>query len=387
MTKKIRDFSSLNGLYIHVPFCAKICPYCDFAVMAVSSPKTRADLESKWLNCLFNELHSRKSEFSKFDTIYIGGGTPSELSYSNWEKLLCFLKEEIIKDNNILEFAIEGNPESISIEKLELWQKYNINRLSIGVQSFNDEQLLCYGRNHDSQTAINALRMAENYKFDLSLDVIFAGPNQSVESFKKDLLKAFEFDLSHISFYGLSVENNTLFGQQYAKNKLEIPDNYEDFYLSGVELVAKHGFNRYEISNFALEGKESIHNRIYWNYGSWLGVGPGAHSFDNKLMIRRANHRKFNSWIKDVNAENVGEWIENLSVQEQLQEELWLALRMPEGIDLNYFIKKYGVSSFDLSKIEEFISKDWLVSDLNNYLTLKSLGWLFIDQIAIELLV
>ena len=216
-----------GGLYIHVPFCPQVCNYCDFAVM-----KAPERLHLKWLNGVKREVELKKKEWvnHSFKTIYLGGGTPSILSSSILEELLVFIRQAFSSETileELIEVNLEVNPEHVNAKNIEMWLSIGFNRFSIGIQSFDDEVLKTLGRSHSSALAESALNLLNEYKLNFSADLMFGLPNQTIELFKNDLEKLCSFEPSHLSFYGLTIEEGTLFSQWEAKNKVEFPEDYD----------------------------------------------------------------------------------------------------------------------------------------------------------------
>lgn len=344
-------------------------------------------LHLKWLNGVKREIELRKKEWANhsFKTIYFGGGTPSILSSSVLEELLVFIKQtfssEIILEE-LIEVNLEVNPEHVSAKNIEIWLSIGFNRFSIGIQSFDDEVLKTLGRSHSSSLAKNALSLLNEYKLNFSADLMFGLPNQTIELFKNDLEKLCSFEPNHLSFYGLTIEEGTLFSQWESKNKVEFPEDYDVFYTEGVAMVESKGYLRYEVSNFAKQGYESKHNRLYWNSIDYLGVGPGAHSF--KSGVRFGNEKHFNKWLMQVeDVELTRSTSEILSEYDKISEFIWLGLRQAQGVDLSFFelTKKAEI----LTKAQLYIESEMLTY-LSGNLKVKGRGWLMIDQIVVDLI-
>ncbi len=322
--------SFFSSLYVHVPFCIKKCKYCSF----YSLPYDR-DLEKLYIKAILKEIEIAKHLPHLLKTIYIGGGTPSSLSIHGLESLLLGLIKnfKIARD---VEFSIEINPKTLSMEKLDLLKDYGINRLSIGVQSFNDKELLFLGRIHNAQEAVKTVETAlENGFENISIDLIYGIPVQTLKSLKETLNKAVNTAVSHISAYELSVEENTpLWKELYAGNfSLFSQDDIALMYELITDFLKEKGFKKYEISNFARTGFECKHNISYWLRKPYLGLGPSAHSF----IDRKRFHNPLNLFLYANSLLN-GKlaWIDDYSVDkvESLKEKIFLGLRMTEGINL-----------------------------------------------------
>lgn len=329
----------MKGLYIHIPFCIKKCKYCDFNSFSVCHEEKAA-----YLNALFLEMEKYRGEV--FDTVFIGGGTPTSLSGEQLELLLQNVQEKFTLADSC-EFTIEANPKTLDRKKLEILKKYGVNRLSIGVQSFIDGELLALGRIHTGQEAEETIRLAKEYFDNISIDLMCAIPNQTKESFKKNLEKAFLLNPKHISCYSLILEEGTPLFDENEKGNLVLPDEEEEreIYDIAVAEMEKHGYMQYEISNFAKAGFESKHNKKYWQCHEYIGVGLSAHSYLDG--VRFSNTDDFSSYTKgDFES---GER-EVLSKEDKMSEFMFLGLRMCYGVSKKEFLKRF---SEDLEKVFE----------------------------------
>ena len=270
------------SIYIHWPFCKSKCPYCDFNSHIYSS--IDYDLwESCYLKEIDNFSHIIKNRNLK--SIFFGGGTPSLMNPKTVEKII----EKILflsgKNHKNLEITLEANPTSVENSKFIDFKSAGINRVSIGVQSFDEKELKFLGRNHSSEDAMNAISIASRNFERFSFDLIYALPNQSLDAWKKTLHKAMEIAKSHISLYQLTIETGTKFYSIHKSGGFELPTSElsSELYSITGEILAKNNFNHYEISNYAVRGQESVHNLSYWNYDEYIGIGPGAHGriFEN----------------------------------------------------------------------------------------------------------
>lgn len=326
------------GLYIHIPFCKTKCGYCDF----YSATDTgRID---DYLDALFREIESYREEFTEFDTVYLGGGTPSLLSLKQIEDLL----NKIRKTFKILpasEITIEVNPADFGVEDLSNLHDMGINRINIGVQSFDDRELAFLGRRHNSLQAMNTLGSARLAGFDnIGLDLMYSLPGQRLEKWKTSLAKAIAFQPEHISCYELELKTGTPLGLRYgqAKPGPRMEERRRNFFMKTSEILEEAGYIHYEISNFTLRmSKASRHNQKYWDHTPYLGLGPSAHSF--KENRRWWNHESLYDYIHDL---NVGKRpvssSEELGNEELAMETLFLGLRMRKGIDLEEYDRMYG---------------------------------------------
>lgn len=315
-----------QSAYIHIPFCKRKCNYCTF----ISYPKL--ELKEKYINALLKEIDTRyKGEI--LNTIYFGGGTPSLMPSEIFNDILKNLNY-----SDKTEITVEINPETVEEKYLYELKKIGINRLSIGVQDFDDEILKQIGRGHNSQIAINTVKIAQKVGFDnISIDLIYGLPNQTKKGFETSLIKAFELNIQHISLYGLKIENGCYFYNHMPKN-LPDDDAQATYYLKAVEFCKQNGFNHYEISNFAIKGFESKHNLNYWNNENYYGFGVSASGYEDN--IRYYNEVDLIKYIENP-LKKLREDI--LTPKQQLEEEIFLGFRKAEGIDVQKINKKFGV--------------------------------------------
>lgn len=351
----------LTGLYIHVPFCEKICVYCDFHKEIATLSK-----KNNYIDALIKELVNNKDVLKNIETIYIGGGTPSNLPNSLLEKLLSAINENISITKNT-EFTIETNPNDISIEKAELFKKYNINRVSVGVQTFNENHLLFLGRTHNKDDVINAVSNLHQAGIrNINVDMIFSLVKQTKEELIEDITEVMKLDISHISYYSLILEEKTTLYHLYNQNKVSM--NSEDtealMYNIVIDSLIENGFNHYEISNFCKNGFESVHNSIYWKNLDYLGIGSGSHSLiNNKRFYNESNVTKYtNDKLNDINEIRVE------YDTEPLREELIMGLRLLKGVNIKKVNNKFDIDLLnDYKELNEFIEKKLLVIE-NGYI-------------------
>jgi oxygen-independent coproporphyrinogen III oxidase len=346
-------------------------------------------LHHKWLEGIKKEILQKKNSWQDcfFETIYLGGGTPSILSSSILEELLTFLNETfeglgIGRDSRLQELNLEINPEHVSREKIDSWLALGFTRFSIGIQSFDDAVLERLGRSHSSKLAENALSLLSEYQLNFSADLMFGLPNQTVELFLKDLEKLCSYGPSHLSFYGLTIEEGTLFSQWESEEKVEFPEEYDEFYLKGVQLIESKGYRRYEVSNFSRPGYESKHNSLYWNEVDYLGLGPGAHTLQNG--VRQGNLKHMNKWLAQMEGEEeIAESIEVLSEYDKISEMIWLGLRQSKGVDLTVLSQ---AQSFDILKRAQKYLDNSMLKYSKGVLRVQEKGWLLIDQMVVDLI-
>jgi len=329
------------GIYIHIPFCLSKCGYCDFYSV------TSTEKIPRYINSLLKEMKMYRGRFESVDTLYLGGGTPSLLDSNQLADVVKGIHEHFIVSADA-EITIEANPGDITREKAESFFEAGINRISIGIQSFDDSTLSFLGRRHSSTGAISAIDNVRKAGFDnIGLDLIYGVPGQNLESWLKTLHTALSFDPEHLSCYQLTIEPSTPLGAKYRAGEVESPDEdiLCEFFMKTSLLLEESGYTHYEVSNFA-KGPEymSRHNRKYWDHTPYLGLGPAAHSFAGNR--RWWNHRSVARYIEEVDRRIPPIEKSELLTRTQLRlEALYLGLRTATGIDLRNFAERY---SFDL---------------------------------------
>lgn len=321
----------VESAYLHVPFCKSICAYCDF--FRYGSSET---LQEEWLKQVSADLEAL--DLASLKTFYIGGGTPSALSPSQLERLLAVIAS---RTPQLEEFTMEINPDCFDEEKLRICMKYGINRLSIGVQSMDDTLLQAMNRRHNVQMVHEVIKLCKAHGLvNLSIDLIYALPDQSLSKWQETLREAVALDVPHISLYALSIEPNSLYGRkqvQKADDELEA-DEYE----WAIAFLTEHGYRQYEVSNFAKAGYESRHNLAYWHYDDFYGIGCGASG--KEKHIRYDNERNLMAYLKGMRAKETI----TLSKEEEMFEFLMMGLRLCDGISLSVFENRFACSFFDV---------------------------------------
>ena len=328
-----------TSAYVHIPFCTQICYYCDFSKVFIKNQPVDSYLEH-----LLEEF--RSYDIQKLRTLYIGGGTPTALSASQLEVLLDGLTKNL--DLSALEeLTIEANPGDLDADKIAVLKNSAVNRVSLGVQTFDDKMLKKIGRSHlekDIYENIDRLKLAG---FDnISIDLIYALPGQTMEQVKDNVAKAIGLDIPHMSLYSLILENHTVFMNRMRRGKLPLPKEEleaEMFEYIIVELE-RVGFEHYEISNFSKPGFESRHNLMYWDNAEYYGIGAGASGYVNG--VRYKNHGPIRHYLSAVEEGNARITEEHLSQKEQMEEEMFLGLRKKSGVSMARFEEKFG-RSFD----------------------------------------
>ncbi|HNS32802.1 MAG TPA: radical SAM family heme chaperone HemW [bacterium] len=321
------------ALYIHIPFCKRKCSYCDF----VSYAGHGEEIFARYADALCAELAARRDMLSDgISSIYMGGGTPSLLSPGHIEKIFSGISSACPSFSTDIEITIETNPATAGKEKLRDFRQLGINRISLGVQSFDDRLLSILGRIHTAKEAVRTYESCRNVGFEnINLDLMFALPCQDMEMWRKDLQKAVFLDPQHLSVYNLQLEEGTPLWEEKKKNSLDFPSEDEDadMYLLAVQYLKEKGYSRYEISNFALDGRECMHNITYWQNGSYLGLGVAAHSHLNGC--RRANTSSLEKYLSSpCNA--VAEETKVTPLMKR-QETIFLGLRMSQGVEKAFF--------------------------------------------------
>jgi len=327
----------MAGVYIHIPFCRRACSYCDF-YFSVNKRH-----EADFFNALRTEaaLRRREMESERIDTIYFGGGTPSYATPGYLEKLLDDI-HRITTTTPGMEITLEANPDDISLENLKQWKNSGINRLSIGVQSFDERFLKILNRSHGARRAEEALENALTAGFEnITLDLIYGIPGMTMKDWEKQIDKFLEWNLPHLSAYALTVEPKTLLDFQVKKGKIHMPPDEifeKQFFLMRQKLIDA-GYRHYEISNFARPGFESRHNTSYWESKPYTGLGPSAHSYDGK-NLRRRNVANLHRYLQGISGKTGWYETEILNNTDAYNEWIMTRLRTDKGIN-EIDIKKY----------------------------------------------
>ena len=385
------------GVYLHLPFCERICPYCDFAVAL--APTLESETEARYVEALCMELAARRSDFGgrALASVYFGGGTPSLFRPESIRGLLEAIHQAFPSSESAgeVETTLELNPSTVEQARLPAFRSAGINRLSIGVQSFDDAQLKRLGRAHRAAVARQTLAAARAAGFDnLSIDLIFAGPSQSRTDLDRDLDELLGWEPEHISTYELTFEPETPFGRALAEGKMQAcdEDRAAEMILQIESRLEAAGFERYEISNYARSGARSHHNARYWQRQAVLGLGMGAHSTearspDHPYGARRANSRNLDEWLVKVEASpgQAGDQ-ESLSAATARGEAVFLALRQQDGLSARTFEAEFGGPPRDFfeADIDAMRSRGWLSEGepAAGDLRLTNAGRLMADSVA-----
>jgi oxygen-independent coproporphyrinogen-3 oxidase len=371
----------MPGIYLHIPFCVQACHYCDFHF------STNLKNKSTMVDMICKEIVLQKDYLTEknITSIYFGGGTPSLLKEEELDKLL----NTIFKNFTIekaTEITLEANPDDLTKSRLAALKKSGINRLSIGIQSFDDAQLKFMNRAHNAFEATNSVRFAQDIGFDnISVDLIYGVPSPSHAIWEKDLENAISLNVQHVSSYCLTIEPATVFGRRKEKGLLK-PEN-EDYNAQQFELLMQameeNGFEQYEVSNFCKSGFYSKHNSSYWKGEKYLGVGPGAHSY-NKFE-RQFNIQNNFQYITFLEKETIPFSKEILDQKMKANEYLMTGLRTIWGINLELLETQYGVNKDSVIKILEKYLKTEHLRIVNSTVTLTKKGFLIADKITADL--
>lgn len=340
----------IKAAYIHIPFCEHICYYCDFNKFFLEGQPV-----NEYLEALGKEMALTLEQFPNqhLNSIYVGGGTPTALNEVQLGKLCELIQEHLSYDMNT-EFTFEANPGDLSKEKLEILKEAGVNRLSFGVQTFNDELLRKIGRVHRAKDVFHSVELAKQIGFEnINVDLIFSLPEQTINDFKETLKTAFSLDIVHYSGYSLIIEPKTVFYNLMKNGRLPLPgeDMEAAMYEMLMDEMDKHGFKQYEISNFAKPGFESRHNLTYWNNEHYYGFGAGAHMYINGKRISNFGPlKKYMGRIEEGKLPIMES--HTLTETEKIEEEMFLGLRKTTGVSIQQFIEKYGCDPLNLFKEE-----------------------------------
>ena len=375
----------MAGIYIHIPFCKQRCTYCDF-YKETGSNNNQIDA---FVDALIQEIQLRKSYLNGEDisTLYFGGGTPSVLNFNQFKKIFneiysCFNVEDDA------EITMEANPDDLTEVYLKTLSPLPFNRLSIGIQSFNDAHLKKINRRHDAQQAKDAVINARKHGFkNISIDLIYALPEQTIDDWKNQLEEAFKLDVEHISAYGLTYEEGTALWKQRNKGLVKVTEDevtLQMFDYMRLQMSEK-GFESYEISNYAKPGFRSRHNSAYWQFIPYLGLGPSAHSFDGKS--RQWNIASVQKYLQGITVLKPSFEKEILSEQDFYNDFIMVSLRTSEGIDLIRLKNRFGDVLFDycLQNADNQIKYGNLILN-NNRLFLSDAGVHITNQVIVELM-
>lgn len=371
----------MAGLYVHIPFCHSKCSYCDFY------SGLRPNVVEDYIDALIAELHLRKNEMSEsFTTIYFGGGTPSILPIEELKRLINAINLSI-DTNRVEEFSIEVNPEDINKDILRNYRELGINRVSIGVQSFNDNLLKSINRCHTSKQALNAIKYLKNDNWNYSADLMFGLPGQTIKDWRYDVYTLMRMHPPHFSAYLLSYEPGTRLYTMLQAGKVEEASEQlaSEMQLIITTVATEYGYEHYEISNYSLPDRHSRHNSAYWAMTPYLGLGASAHSFDGKL--RRINPANIKQYLNALKQGEIVATIEEETISEQFNDYIITGLRTINGLSLDilkqYFPDKYIAKMLD--NAAPLITSGQLILN-DNRLYIPHLYWLKSDTIMRDLI-
>ncbi len=374
------------GIYVHWPFCAAKCPYCDFNSHVRHQPVDQPRFTAGFLREM--ETMRRMSGPKTVTSIFLGGGTPSLMEPATVQAVLDGIARHWHVPDGI-EITMEANPSSVEAERFRGYRSAGVNRVSLGVQALNDVDLKFLGRLHDVADALKAIRLARNIFPRMSFDLIYARPKQKVEAWEAELKEAISYAVDHLSLYQLTIEEGTPFFGLHKAGKLIVPDgdHSADLYEATQEITALHGMPAYEVSNHARPGAESRHNLTYWRYGDYAGIGPGAHGRLTRgpFKIATATERRPETWLELVERQGHGMVEqEDLGRDEQADELLLMGLRLTEGVDLARWQQLSGRDP-DPAREQTLLELGFIERLGNSRLRCTPKGMLVLDAVVADL--
>lgn len=372
LLRKRNEMTKSTSAYFHIPFCEHICYYCDFNKVFLEGQPV-----DEYIEALLKEarLALRQNPVEKMETLYVGGGTPTSLTASQLERLLSGLREILPYYNG--EFTVEANPGDLTADKLDVMKNYGVNRLSMGVQTFDDRLLKKIGRKHTAQDVYDTIQLLEEKDFsNVTIDLIYALPGQSLESFRDTVTRALALDLPHYALYSLILENQTMFMNWVRRGKMHLPEQELEaqMYAETIDAMEKAGRKQYEISNFAKPGFESQHNLVYWNNQNYFGLGAGASGY---LGNRRYKNRgPIQHYLKSLKNDQLPVLEEEILTQKaQIEEEMFLGLRKILGVDKTVFENRFGFSMMDVyGDVIEKLKQQKLITETDSRVCLTEEG-------------
>jgi oxygen-independent coproporphyrinogen-3 oxidase len=371
----------MSGIYIHIPFCKKACTYCDFHF------STSLKYVDEMVDAICLEIVKKKDRITdQVGTIYFGGGTPSILPAKHFEKIFNTITKNFSVSSDA-EITIEANPDDLTGAKISELRQLPVNRFSIGIQSFFEEDLIWMNRAHNAIEAETCIKRSQDAGFEnLSLDLIYGYPLLTDSKWLQNINKAIEFETPHISAYSLTVEPKTALANAIKRGK-DIPLNDEQSasqFLTLIDKLKEGGFEHYEISNFAKPGKYAVHNTNYWRGVTYLGIGPSAHGFNGN--VRYLNVANNAAYLSSMELGKIPETIEELDLYDRFNEYVMTSLRTMWGTSLHKIEHEFGkfFLADTLKTMKSFIDRQWLIHE-DNHLKLTTDGKLFADYIASEL--
>ncbi|MFN3561380.1 MAG: radical SAM family heme chaperone HemW [Chloroherpetonaceae bacterium] len=374
----------MAGLYFHIPFCRRRCTYCDFYFV------TNGALMERFLTALETEICARADLFADetIATIYFGGGTPSMLSANQLERILSLIQKKFHLDSD-LELTLEANPEDLTDSLLQDYSHVGINRLSIGTQAFNDEKLKWLSREHTAAESLASVEHAHRWFKNISIDLIFGTEGETLSDWRRELELAVLLVPEHISAYSLTVEPFTPLSKLIARGKRARPNDslQAEMFLLAMDFLESHGFEHYEVSNYARSNFRSRHNSSYWQRIPYLGFGPSAHSFFRQAgnEIRSANQRSLNRYLE--NPIDAHDFREVLSDLDRFNETVLLSLRQREGLALELLAKNFNFATSHFETLSQTVAdfeRDGLMTTEHGTIKLTRKGFTLADTIASE---
>jgi len=375
----------IEAAYLHIPFCEHICHYCDFNKVFLKGQPV-----DEYLRALEQEMIMTWKEYpgEPMQTIFVGGGTPTSLNEQQLAWFCDSINRNLPQAEN-LEYTFEANPGDLSMEKLQILKEAGVNRLSLGVQTFNDELLMKIGRVHRAKDVYHTIEKARKVGFEnISIDLIFSLPTQTITDFKESLAQAFSLELPHYSSYSLIIEPKTVFYNLMQKGKLPLPgeDIEASMYEMLMEEMEKHGYHQYEISNFSKPGFESKHNLTYWNNEHYYGFGAGAHSYLNGM--RRANIGPVKRYMETIQSGMLPVLEDHqVTLEEKMEEEMFLGLRKTDGISIPHFVEKFSRDPLQQyqQELRDLTAKQW-IEIANDHIYLTKRGRLLGNEVFMAFL-
>lgn len=381
----------MSGLYIHIPFCASRCVYCDFY------STTDMSFRDRYVDCLCREMNMRKSFFlscksgkgdetladTTLRTVYIGGGTPSQLSADSIERLTRQVRDAF--ETDLKEVTIEANPDDVSPEMVEAFRRAGVNRVSMGVQTFDDRRLKFLRRRHDSEQAVKAIDVLGNGGIgNISIDLMFGFPGQTLGEWRSDIQQALSLGVRHISAYSLTYEPGTpLYKMREAGRIRSLDDDAcADMYQLLCSMMREAGFEHYEISNFARKGFRSLHNSIYWHDEPYLGIGAAAHSYN--LKTRQWNVADIQAYMRSIESGTLPNTVESIDAATHYNNLVTTALRTVDGLDLSKLFPKQREYALKMSR--KYIDNGMMSLD-GCRLTIMQRGLFLCDMIMRDLMI
>lgn len=366
-----------TSAYVHIPFCTQICYYCDFSKVFIKNQPV-----DEYLEALIREF--KTYGIRDLRTLYIGGGTPTAITAEQLDYLLSHLSQELNLDM-LEEFTIEANPGDLTPDKIAVMKNSAVNRVSLGVQTFNDKHLKQIGRSHNEAQIYSTIDSLKEAGFhNISIDLIYALPRQTMDDVKENVKKALALDIPHLSLYSLILEHHTVFMNKMRRGKLNLPteDLEAEMFEYIIDQLELNGFEHYEISNFTKPGFESRHNLVYWDNAEYFACGAGASGYINGMRYR--NRGPIQHYLKAIREEQHARLSEEfLTKNEQMEEEFFLGLRKKSGVSIKRFEEKFGLSfEKQYGQVVAELRADGLLSEDPDFIRMTKKGLFLGDTVA-----